>query len=625
MDQPSSDLEAQPGSVGSGAGGAAPEANDPDLTAAGVAWDIEPLVSGEGPGGVGELLDRSEELADRLGAYRGRVAELTAPELAAMMHQVAEMEDLMGRAMSYASLRFAVDTTEGALLQAAQEKAARIGTKVLFIDLEWAALEDERVAELLADPVLGFCAHHLRSQRRYREHLLSEPEEKILTELSVTGASAWSRLFDQLTSAIRVDLGPEGDPPGSEPVPLEQALARLSSPDRDVRRRAAEAVTAGLAPGIENRAYVFNTLAQDKAVKDRLRGYESWISSRNLANEASDESVQALIEAVVSRYEIPHRWYELKSQILGHRLADYDRGATVAESERQVGWSEARELVLDSYRSFSPELAATASRFFDNPWIDAPLRPRKRPGAFCAYTVPSAHPFVLLNWTSKSRDVLTLAHELGHACHAYLSRPQGIFHFATPLTVAETASVFGETVTLGRMLDATDDPEERLALLAESLEGSIATVFRQTAMNRFEDAVHTERREVGELSVDRFGELWAQTQADVLGPAVDVTEGYRMWWSYIPHFISTPGYVYAYAFGQLLALSVYRRYEEQGPAFVPRYLEMLAAGGSRSPEDLAAMVGCDLGDPGFWEGGLDIVARQLDLAQEAARAAGRVR
>jgi len=624
VDQPLPETERPTGTQGSGDEGA-PPVPDNDLTAADVAWDIEPLVAGEGPGGVGEMLDRSEELADRLDAYRGRIADLTAAELAEMMGRVAEMEDLMGRAMSYASLRFSVDTTEGALLQAAQEKAARIGTRVLFIDLEWAALDDARVEELLADPVLDFCAHHLRSQRRYRDHLLSEPEEKILTELSVTGASAWSRLFDQLTSAIRVDLDSGGEGPGSEPVALEQALSLLSSPDRETRRRAAEAVTAGLAPGIENRAYVFNTLAQDKAVRDRLRGYDTWISSRNLANEASDESVAALIDAVVARYEIPHRWYELKSRILGHRLADYDRGATVAESERQVGWSEARELVLDSYRSFSPELADTASRFFANPWIDAPLRPRKRPGAFCAYTVPSAHPFVLLNWTSKSRDVLTLAHELGHACHAYLSRPQGIFHFSTPLTVAETASVFGETVTLGRMLEATDDPAERLALLAESLEGSIATVFRQTAMNRFEDAVHTERREEGELSVDRFGELWAQTQSDVLGPAVDVTEGYRMWWSYIPHFISTPGYVYAYAFGQLLALSVYHRYEEQGPEFVPRYLEMLAAGGSRSPEELAAMVGCDLGDPGFWDGGLDIVARQLDLAEEAARAAGRIR
>ncbi len=625
MDQPVSDPEPHPSAATEGEVGSPEEVTEEDLTAAGVAWDIEPLVDGGGPGAAGELLDRAGELADRLDAYRGRVAGLTATELAEMMHQVAEMEDLMGRAMSYASLRFAVDTTEGALLQAGQEKAARIGTKVLFIDLEWAAVDDDRVEELLADPALGFCAHHLRSQRRYREHLLSEPEEKILTELSVTGASAWSRLFDQLTSAIRVDLAPEGGQGESESVPLEQALARLSSPDREVRRQAAEAVTAGLEPGIENRAYVFNTLAQDKAVKDRLRGYESWISSRNLANEASDESVQALVDAVVARYDIPHRWYELKSRILGHRLADYDRGATVAESERQVRWSEARELVLASYRSFSPELADTAARFFDHPWIDAPLRPRKRPGAFCAYTVPSAHPFVLLNWTSKSRDVLTLAHELGHACHAYLSRPQGIFHFATPLTVAETASVFGETVTLGRMLEATADPAERLALLAESLEGSIATVFRQTAMNRFEDAVHTERREVGELSVERFGELWARTQADVLGPAVDVTEGYRMWWSYIPHFISTPGYVYAYAFGQLLALSVYHRYEEQGRSFVPNYLEMLAAGGSRSPEELAAMVGCDLGDPGFWDGGLDIVARQLELAEEAARAAGRVR
>jgi oligoendopeptidase F len=261
--------------------------------------------------------------------------------------------------------------------------------------------------------------------------------------------------------------------------------------------------------------------------------------------------------------------------------------------------------------------------FFDG-WIDAPLRENKRPGAFCASTVPSHHPYVLLNWTGRSRDVLTLAHELGHGLHGYLARSQGIFHQSTPLTVAETASVFGETVTFGRMLEATTDPDERLALLAESIEGSIATVFRQTAMNRFEHAVHTERRSQGELSVEKFGDLWQQTQVDMLGDTVEVTEGYRSWWSYIPHFIGTPGYVYAYAYGQLLALSVYRRYEQTGESFVPRYLELLSAGGSMTPEDLGRIVDCDLGDPRFWDGGLAIVEAQLDAAEAAARAAGRI-
>ena len=306
------------------------------------------------------------------------------------------------------------------------------------------------------------------------------------------------------------------------------------------------------------------------------------------------------------------------------RLADYDRMASVADSEARIGWSAARDVVLDSYRSFSPEMAQVAERFFDEAWIDAPVRPGKRPGAFCAYTVPSHHPYVMLNWTGRRRDVLTLAHELGHGLHAFLARDQGVFHQGTPLTLAETASVFGETVTFGRLLDATEDPGERLALLAESIEGTIATVFRQTAMNQFEAAVHTARRDEGELSVDRFGELWALTQTEMLGDAVEITEGYRTWWSYIPHFIGTPGYVYAYAYGQLLALSVYARYEEQGSDFVPRYLHLLASGGSMPPEELGRIVGCDLADPGFWASGLEIVEAQLDAAETAAHDAGRL-
>jgi oligoendopeptidase F len=296
----------------------------------------------------------------------------------------------------------------------------------------------------------------------------------------------------------------------------------------------------------------------------------------------------------------------------------------VAESEEEIGWDEARTIVLDAYGSFSEEMQRTAARFFDERWIDAPPRPGKRGGAFCSYTVPSVHPYVFLNWTGRRRDVMTLAHELGHGLHAYLAREQGIFHQSTPLTVAETASVFGETVTFGRVLSSVDDPAARLALLATNIEDAIATIFRQTAMNRFEDLVHTERRTAGELSVDRFGELWAESQAEMLGDAVEITEGYRTWWSYIPHFINTPGYVYAYAYGQLLALSVYHQYEEQGSDFVPRYLHMLASGGSMAPEDLGRIVGCDLTDPHFWDGGLDLVEAQLEAAESAAFDAGRL-
>ena len=335
--------------------------------------------------------------------------------------------------------------------------------------------------------------------------------------------------------------------------------------------------------------------------------------------------MQALIEAVRARYELPRRWYRLKAQLLGiDRLADYDRMAAVTQDNEKVAWPEAKQIVLDAYSTFSDDLGTLVERFFDESWIDGPVRPGKRGGAFCSYGTPSVHPYVMLNYTYLRRDVLTLAHELGHGVHAALGAGQGVFHMATPLTLAETASVFGETLVFGRLLEASPTPESRLSLLAESIEGSIATVFRQVAMNGFEDLVHTTRRDEGELSVDRFGELWANSQVELLGDAVEVTEGYRSWWSYVPHFVASPGYVYAYAYGQLLALAVYGRYEEEGPAFVSSYLDLLSAGGSRSPEELGQIVGVDLADPGFWDKGLDLVERKLDAAEAAAREAGRI-
>jgi oligoendopeptidase F len=601
---------------------------DADLTAADVRWVLDPLLGGSP---VEVLLDEADALTEELAGARGTLASLDAGGLASLMHRSAELEELLGRAGNYVMLRFSEDTADperGAQLMVVQERSTAMATELVFFELEWAELDDDRVDELLADPALDFCAHHLRNLRRYRDHLLSEPEERLLTEKSVSGASAWVRLFDELTSAIAVELPAElVGQPGETTVTsgLEAGLSLLQHPDREVRSTAAAAVTEALAPGLRTRAYVYNTLLLDKSVDDRLRRYPSWVSSRNLSNEASDASVQALVDAVVARYDIAQRWYATKAQVLGvERIADFDRMASVASDESTVGWSAARGLVLDAYASFSPELADVARRFFEESWIDAPTVEGKRPGAFCAYTVPSHHPYVLLNWTGRNRDVLTLAHELGHGLHAYLAREQGVFHQSTPLTLAETASVFGEAVTNNALLEQIDDPAQRFALLASTLEDSIATVFRQVAMNRFEDAVHNARRDEGELSVDRFGEVWADTQTAMLGESVELTDGYRTWWSYIPHFIGSPGYVYAYAYGQLLALSVYARYRERGGDFVPSYLELLRAGGSLPPEELGRIVDCDLADPGFWDAGLDIVDGQLDAAIEAARAAGRL-
>jgi oligoendopeptidase F len=587
-----------------------------------VGWDLDPLVNGDGPEGADRLLADADARAARFAeTYAGKIAELDGAGLAMAMAELEAIADLIGRAGSYAMLRFSVDTADpanGALLARVQEQATAVETKLVFFELEWAALDDAHVEELLQADGLETTRHHLRTLRRYRPHLLSEPEEKLMTEKALTGRDAWTRLFSELTSAVRVEL-----PDSDEGVALDAALSRLLSPDRDVRRTTAEAVTAALEPGLRTRAYLFNTLLLDKSVDDRLRSYPSWLASRNLANEASDESVEAMLEAIRANYDLPRRWYRLKAEILGiDRLADYDRMASVADEEVTVEWPDATELVLTSFHEFSPVLGDLAGRFFDERWIDAPVRPNKRGGAFCAYTTPSVHPYVMLNYTSRRRDVLVLAHELGHGLHAALSRPRGPLEHHTPLTVSETASVFGETLVFGRLLDAADTPRSRLALLAENIEGSIATVFRQTAMNRFEDLVHTGRRTEGELSAERFGELWEQSQAEMLGDAVEITPGYRTWWSYVPHFIGTPGYVYAYAYGQLLALSVYRRYLEEGEDFVPRYLELLSAGGSRSPEELAAIAGLDLEDASFWAKGLELVREQLEAAEAAAREVG---
>jgi oligoendopeptidase F len=596
---------------------------DADLSAADVAWDIDSILpDGASPS---SLFDRADALADGLVPLRGRVGELDAGAVADAMHTMAELHDVMSRAVYHAMLAFSVatdDPARGAAMAAAQERSTAIGTKLIFFDLEWAAADDDHAAAVLADPRLDFCRHHLDNLRLSRPYLLSEAEETIVAEKSQTGFSAWTRLFDELTSAITVDLP---DDLGGSGVPLMQGLALMQHPDRAVRQQLATAVTAGLEPGLRTRAYLFNTLLHDKAIDDRLRGYPSWVSSRNLANEASDESVQALVDAVVDNYSIAQRWYSLKAQILGlDKLADYDRMASVATADRDIGWAEGTQIVRDAYASFSPELAGIVDRFIDESWIDAPVRPGKRGGAFAAGVSPTHHPYVLLNWTSKTRDVATLAHELGHGVHFYLAREQGIFHQSTPLTLAETASVFGETVTSNRLLSMIDDPNERFALLAASLEDSIATVFRQIAMNRFEHAVHTARRTDGELSVERFGDLWVESQQAMLGDSVEVTDGYRSWWSYVPHFMGSPGYVYAYAYGQLLALSVYARYQAEGDAFVPAYLDLLRAGGSDTPENLARIVDCDLADPNFWRDGLAIVEAQLTAAEDAARAAGRL-
>ncbi|HEX3617553.1 MAG TPA: M3 family oligoendopeptidase [Solirubrobacteraceae bacterium] len=588
--------------------------SDPELLAS--AWDLDPIVDGEGSAGVERLLDealaRGAKFAE---TYTGKLASLDGDGLREAMLELAAIMVLVDRAGSFAMLRFTTDSADparGALLQKVQERGTTLETQLLFFELEWAELDDERAESLLTSGSdLEFCAHHLRSARRYRPHLLSEAEEKVMAEKSLTSSASWARLYGEQLSAIRVALG-------DQEVPLDIALSNLLSPDHELREQTAQAVSTALEPGLRTRGFIYNTLVYDKSVDDRLRHYPHWLAGRNLANEASDESVLALINAVHGRYDIPQRWYRLKAQLLGiDKLRDFDRSATVATTEPLFSYAEARDLVVETYADFAPEAGAITKRFFDEHWIDAPVRENKRGGAFCA-TVSGLHPFVMLNFTARRRDVLTIAHELGHGLHSALAAKQGVFHQGTPLTVAETASVFGETLVFERLLAAAGSDQQRLELLAGRIDDAVATVFRQIAMNRFEHLVHTRRRSEGELSVEDMSKAWVESQTEMLGDAVEVTEGYSSWWSYIPHFINTPGYVYAYAYGQLLALSVYGRYREVGEELVPRYLEMLGAGGSRTPEKLGEIVGIDLADPGFWDSGLRLVDQQLLEAEALA-------
>ncbi len=580
-----------------------------------VAWDLSDLYSGGDDPRIEQDVEETEAAAAAFRErYYERVAELTPVELREAIEEREQIESIFTRAIYFAHLQFSTDMNDsprGALVAKLTEKGAAIDTQLLFFGLELAALEGEQAEAFISSDELEHWRHWLRTIRKFRPYLLSEAEEKILTEKSVSGFAAWDRLYDELLGAIKVDLD------GNE-VNFEEAMSKLHAADRDLRRRASEAITVALGPGLRTRTFIFNTIAVDKSIDDRLRGYASWISARNLANDTTDEAVEALIDAVVGRYDVVQRYYRLKAKLLGlDRLSFYDRMAPLAEDTEQVEWSEAKTLVLDAFSDFSSETGDIIERFFAESWIDAPPRDGKRPGAFCATNVPGVHPYVFMNYTGDRRSVLTLAHELGHGLHGYLAQPLGLFNASSPLTTAETASVFGEALTFKRLLAIEEDPQRRLNLLAGRIEDSIGTVYRQIALNRFEHAVHTSRREEGELSPEKFEELWLDSQLKLFGDSVD-TDGYATWWSYIPHFIGTPGYVYAYSYGFLFALSIFRKYELEGDSMVEPYLDVLRAGGSKTPEELAEMVGLDLTDRRIWDAGIDALAVELDEAEALA-------
>ncbi len=595
----------------------------PDTTktgAEGVTWNLGDLYASGTDPRLDADLDTADRRSDAFAAtYRGRVAGLSAKEMAELFTEYETIGDLAGRMMSYAYLSWSTQTDDparGALMQKVTERGSRLRQKLVFLDIEWANASDEAAARLVADPRLARWRHWLVTARRYRPHLLSEPEEKILREKAVTGAAAWSRFFDEMHGANRYEW--EG-----ETVPEQVVLAKLYEPDRAVRRAAAASITRGLHAVERTTTFIANTLLADKASDDGLRKYPGWISARNMENQVDDATVDALIRAVTGRYDIVARYYGLKRRLLGlDELFDYDRYAPLPAAERRYSWNESREIVLAAYRRFHPRMAEIASQFFERRWIDADVHAGKRGGAFCDDCVPSVHPYVLVNYLGRTDDVMTVAHELGHGVHGFLARDRGILLAATPLTTAETASIFGETLVFNDLYGREHDPKVKLAMLVREIEGGFATVFRQVAMNRFEEAMHTARRTGGELATADFSRLWLETQRAMFGDSVTLTDEYGMWWSYIPHFIHTPGYVYAYSFGDLLVRALYARYRASPDGFADRYLALLAAGGSDWPHELLKPLGVDLKDPGFWAQGLGLLEEMVNQAERLARDAG---
>ncbi len=579
-----------------------------------VRWNLADLYPSE------DLLetDLAQALSDAEAfatAWRGRVAGLPPGEMANALEQLEAIQDRTGKAYTYAFLQWSTDTGDerrGALLQHVREAYTRTLRQLIFFGLEWGQTDDEHATALITSEELAGYRHYLEVERLQRDYLLTEPEEKILAEKAVTGRGAWNRFFDELLGATRFRIN------GEEKTEQEM-LSMLHEPDRTLRQKAALALTEGLVTHRRALTCVFNTILADKALDDRLRGYATWLSERNLSNEVQAETVEALIEAVTSKYGLVARFYRLKRDLLGYdELFDYDRYAPVGESDRQYTWEEARDIVCTAYHAFHPRMGTIADLFFDRRWIDAPPAPGKRGGAFSHGAVPSTHPYILLNFAGRSRDVQTLAHELGHGIHQYLARRQGVLQADTPLTTAETASVFGEMIVFRGMLAQEQNTANRLAMLVGKIDDTVATVFRQVAMNRFEHAIHTERRERGELGSERFADLWIQTQEEMFEGSVTLGDHYRYWWSYIPHFIHTPGYVYAYAFGELLVLALYARYLDDPKDFPDRYLALLEAGGSDWPHVLARRIGIDLQDPALWNAGLAAIEDLITEAEELA-------
>jgi oligoendopeptidase F len=590
-----------PEGFGGGNGGEAP------------VWDLRDLYAGEADPRIEADLARAlRDSEDFEAAHHGKVAALSGADLAAAVRKFEAIEEVLGRVMSYAQLRFSADSTDpaaGKFYQTMAERVTAIGTHLLFFTLEINRIAEAALDEKLQDPGLAHYRPWLRDLRVFLPHQLSDELEKFIHEKEVTGHSAWSRLFDETTAGMRVPLR-------GEELTLSDVLNKLSDPDRSLRQDAGKAIGASIAAQQKLFSLITNTLAKDKEISDQWRHYPTPSSARNRSNMVEDAVVEALVQAVVASYpKLAHRYYAMKAQWLGlDKLQHWDRNAPLPEDEdREISWGEAQDRVLAAYGAFNPKLAETLKPFFERNWIDAALRPGKSGGAFAHPTVPAVHPYVLMNYHGRTRDVMTLAHELGHGAHQVLAADQGYLMSGTPLTLAETASVFGEMLTFRALLDNESDPKRRRIMLAQKVEDMLNTVVRQIAFYQFETRIHAERRQ-GELLPERIGEIWLQVQTESLGPAFEFTDEYKYFWAYVPHFIHSPFYVYAYAFGDCLVNALYAVFQEteDKAAFAEKYMAMLRAGGTLRHKELLAPFGLDASVPEFWQKGLDVISGFID-------------
>lgn len=590
--------------------------------AKGVQWDLTDLYFGiEDPKIRLDLDELSEKAKTFEKKFKGMIhsSHLTLTTLEEMLRFLENLFDKLEKVTAHAHLIFSGDSSQqenGKHLQYVSEKRTAIKNHLIFFELEWAELPDAEADRLLKAPSIVRYRHYLSRERIYRPHRLAEGEEKIVALKTNTGAGAFSRLFDEILNQIRFEFDFKGE---KTFLSEQEILGVLYDSDREKRKAAARGLTEGLKKNSHLLTYIFNLIAADHALDDQLRSFGDPMASRHLSNEIEPEAVYALMESAEKNISMVHRYYHLKKRLMNvEGLYDYDRYAPLFQSARQVEWKEAREIVLSSFHAFSPEMGKIARMFFDKKWIDAEIRPGKQGGAFSHGVVPSHHPYILMNYTGNLRDVMTLAHELGHGVHQYLSRSQGYFHMDTPLTMAETASVFAEMLVFHQLKEKETNPIEKLFLISSKCEEAFSTLFRQIVLTRFEEKFHHKRRDQGEMSKEQLNRIWLEVNRPMFGDSLHLTEDYGWWWLYISHFIHSPFYCYAYAFGELLVLSLYRSYLEEKKPFVSKYLKLLESGGSQSPRELLAEFNVDLSQETFWEGGLDLLNQMIKEAEVIA-------